>query len=374
MRIGFDAKRAFYNHSGLGNYSRDVIKTLVHDFPAHEYHLYSPAIKNAVHFLDSSKVTIGLPTFAKSKILSSYWRSFLLSDRLKKDKIEIYHGLSNELPANINKSGVKSIVTIHDLIFIRHPEWYKPIDCKIYEKKFRYSCEVADKIIAVSKQTKSDLVEFFGIEENKIDIVYQGCNDIFMHEATTRKKTEVKLKYNLPENYLLYVGTIEERKNLLQVVRAIHKGNISSPLVIIGKPTSYLAKIKEYIASHNLKGITFLHNIPQADLPAIYQNASVFIYPSIFEGFGIPILEALWSKVPVITSMGGCFNEVGGSSSKYIDPKNVDEISHIISELLDDPSLCQSMIDNGYNHAQQFTAKHNAQYIMNIYTNLVNGK
>jgi len=373
MRIGFDAKRAFYNHSGLGNYSRDVIKTLVHDFPTHEYHLYSPTIKKAVHFLDSSKVTIGLPTYAKSKLLSSYWRSFLLSDRLKKDKIEIYHGLSNELPANINKSGIKSVVTIHDLIFIRHPEWYKPVDRKIYEKKFKHSSQSADKVIAVSKQTKSDLIEFFGIEEKKVEVVYQGCNDIYLHDATTRKKTEVRLKYELPEKYMLYVGTIEARKNLLQVVKAIHNGNVSFPLIVIGKPTPYLDEIKKYIAINNLKGINILHNIPQSDLPAIYQNASIFIYPSIFEGFGIPILEALWSKVPVITSKGGCFNEVGGNSSKYIDPNNVDEITYSIKELLTDSSLCRTMIENGYRHAQQFTAGKNALDIMNVYTRLING-
>jgi glycosyltransferase involved in cell wall biosynthesis len=373
MRIGFDAKRAFFNRSGLGNYSRDVIKALVYNFPENEYFLYSPTDKKVKLFIDPEKITVGLPSIAKGKFFGSYWRSFLLSKRLHKDRINIYHGLSNELPNNIRKSGTKSVVTIHDLIFVRHPEWYKPVDRKIYEKKFKYSSRCADKIVAVSQQTKSDLIEYFGIEENKITVIYQGCNEIFMQKVTHEITSEVLKKYGVPDKYILTVGTIEERKNLLQIIKALHQGHINFPLVAVGKPTSYLNEIKRYISKNKVKGITLLHNVPLSDLPALYQNAAMFIYPSVFEGFGIPILEALWSGVPVITSKGGCFSEAGGTSSIYIDPGNPGEIYSAINELLTNSHLCQSIIDDGYKHAHQFTTQDSARQIMELYFTLGNG-
>lgn len=373
MRIGFDAKRAFYNRSGLGNYSRNVIKALVHDYPEHEYFLYTPKFKNHISFVDSDRYTIGLPTLAKGKIFSSFWRSFLLTKRIKKDRIDIYHGLSNELPANIHKSGAKTVVTIHDLIFIRHPEWYKPIDRKIYERKFRYSSQCADKVIAASEQTKSDLIEYFGISAEKIAVIYQGCNDIFMERASSERISEIKKKYGVPEQYILFVGTIEERKNLLQVIKAMQQANIDFPLVAIGKPTRYLDVIKSFIAQNDMKGVSFLHNVPLADLPAFYQGASLFIYPSRFEGFGIPILEALWSKIPVITSKGGCFSEVGGEFSKYVAPENTSEMANAIKDILTNKRLIEIMINNGFEHAQQFTAAKSARQIMDLYNSLIHG-
>jgi glycosyltransferase involved in cell wall biosynthesis len=372
MRIGFDAKRAYYNRSGLGNYSRDIIKSVLHSFPGNEYFLYTPSIKNPILFLNTESVKVCSPSNSKNKIVNSFWRSFLLKNRLQKDKIDLYHGLSNELPLNIHKSKVKSIVTIHDLIFMRYPQWYNLIDRKIYERKFRYRSQVADRIITVSNQTKSDLINFFGTDEEKIKVIYQGCNESFTKRSGAEEKTLVTLKYNLPEEYLLYVGTIEERKNLLQIIKAIHQHKIDITLVVIGRLTKYLDSIKEYIKKYQLKNIIFLQNVNMEELAAIYQNAALFIYPSIFEGFGIPILEALWSKVPVITSKGGCFEEVGGASSIYIDPLNVDEIANAIVNVLSDKTLSLLMSEKGYLHAQKFSNQVIARQVMELYNEVVN--
>jgi glycosyltransferase involved in cell wall biosynthesis len=372
MRIGFDAKRAFYNRSGLGNYSRDIIKSLVQSFPDNDYYLYTPSLEKSISFINSETVNICEPKFPGGKFLKSFWRSFLLKQRLQNDKIDLYHGLSNELPDNIQNSKVKSIVTIHDLIFMRYPQWYKLIDRKIYEKKFRYSSLHADKVITVSNQTKSDLVSFFGINENKIQVIYQGCNELFTKLLTREEKSPVIKKYNLPDEYILYVGTIEERKNLLQILKAIHNNKIVIPLVAIGRPTKYLDQVKEYIQKYHLKNITILHDVAMYELPSIYQNASLFVYPSIFEGFGIPVLEALWSKVPVITSKGGCFDEVGGKSTQYIDPLNTDELGETITKVLSDKNLISTMTERGYKHAQKFSNPTIAQEMMKLYSEVVN--
>lgn len=370
MRIGFDAKRAFFNKSGLGNYSRDIIRSLITYYPEHKYYLYTPAIQGGMHFMDTDRAEVSTPAGNRNKLMQGYWRSVKLADRLEKDYIDIYHGLSNELPLNIRKSKVKSIVTIHDLIFLRHPGWYNLLDRAIYKAKFKFSCRVADKIIAISEQTKRDIIEFYGIEEQKINVVYQSCHELFKRNVSEADKDLIRKKFNLPETFLLYVGTIEERKNLLNIVKAISVGNIDMPLVAIGRKTKYYNKVKQYIKTENLRNILFIDEVNVEDLPAIYQLADLFIYPSVFEGFGIPILEGLYSKVPVITSKGGCFSEVGGPSSVYIDPFDVEEISEAINYVLGRKKVREEMIEQGYLHAQKFSAKSAAESIMNIYNQL----
>ena len=370
MKIGFDAKRAFYNYSGLGNYSRNVIKSLHQSFPHNEYHLYTPSLKNAISFIENSNIFIHTPSKTPGQILKSYWRSFILKNELIKDNIELYHGLSNELPSNISESRIKTIVTIHDLIFIRYPELYKPIDREIYTRKFKYASKVANKVIAVSTQTKKDLIDFFNIREEKIEVIYQGCDEIFKQEFSQSEKEKITKKYNLPSEYILYVGTIEERKNLLTIVKALHQGNIDIPLIIIGKTTKYLKQVVNYICSNMVENTIFLKAIPLEDLPVIYQSARLFIYPSVFEGFGIPILEALQSNTPVITSKGGCFEEVGGKYSIYVDPMNVDEMIEAIKKVLSDKNLQNKMKSEGYKHAQQFSNSLIAEKIMALYKSI----
>lgn len=371
MKIGFDAKRAFYNYSGLGNYSRNVIKSLQQSFPKNEYHLYTPSLKNAISFIENDNVYIHTPSKTSGQILKSYWRSFMLKNELINDNIDLYHGLSNELPSNISESKFKSVVTIHDLIFIRYPDLYKPIDREIYTRKFKYAGKTANKIIAVSTQTKNDLINFFNINEDKIEVIYQGCDELFKQEISLLEKERIIKKYNLPSEYILYVGTIEERKNLLTIVKALHQGNIDIPLIIIGKTTKYLKQVVNYICSNMLENTIFLKAIPLEDLPAIYQLANLFIYPSVFEGFGIPILEALQSNVPVITSKGGCFEEVGGKHTIYVNPMDVDDMIEAIKKVLSDKTLQNKMKIEGLKHAQQFSNSLIAEKIMALYKSLL---
>jgi glycosyltransferase involved in cell wall biosynthesis len=374
MRIGFDAKRAFYNRSGLGNYSRDTIRSLHQLFPEHEYFQYTPGITNSPAWQSSNQnLHICTPSSFYSKMGKAFWRSFMLNGQLKTDRIEVFHGLSNELPNNIKKSGIKSVVTIHDLIFMRHPEWYKPVDRMIYRKKFFYSSHIADRVVAVSQQTKSDLISFFGIEEQKIQVIYQGCDAAFKTTADAKEKQLIHDKWNLPAEYVLYVGMVEERKNLLNIVKAIHQAKIMIPLIVIGRQTTYAGKVHDYIRAQAMKHIYFLDEVPVTDLPGIYQMASVFIYPSLFEGFGIPVLEALYSGVPVITSKGGCFSEVGGEKSIYIDPVNLEEIGSALKKVLSDSKQREDMKNAGYSHAQQFSGENNAKQLMTLYTELTNG-
>lgn len=367
MRIGFDAKRAFFNRSGLGNYSRNTISILSRHASENEYFLFSHSTKNSIEF--EKKTNIQVKT-AKGlyKIFTRLWRSYKIADDLLKNNIDVYHGLSNELPYNIKKSGVSSVVTIHDLIFLRFPDFYHAHDRKIYQSKFFKSCENANRIIAISEQTKKDIVHFFDIPEHKIDVVYQGCDPLFNKKSDEIKLHEIKEKYNLPDGFILNVGTIEERKNIFAVIKSLNENKITIPLVIIGRKTAYYTKIKEYILQQKMHNqILFYHDVPFKDLPGFYQLSDLFIYPSLFEGFGIPILEAISSKIPVITNKEGCFKEAAGGYSLLIDVQNSDEIAHSINRVLSDTELRNKMTLKSSDYITMFSEENICKKLIHVY-------
>jgi len=291
---------------------------------------------------------------------------------IKRQGDDIFHGLSQELPIGIEKLPIRKAITFHDAIFIRYPELYPSTYRKIFTVKNMKSCHIADRIIAISEQSKQDAIEFFNADATKVDVVYQGCNNIFRQKATDQDKTKIRLKYNLPVDYLLFVGAIEPRKNIGAILKAIYQEKIDMPLVIVGLQTDYTKELVKLAQELNISSqIIFLQNVETIDLPAMYQMAHIFIYPSIFEGFGIPILEALCSKTPVITTSGGCFEEAGGAFSRYINPLDAKEIGATLLKVLTDTSLQETMKEKGLLHADKFTDDKIALNMMSVYQNLL---
>ena len=312
------------------------------------------------------------PDLAVFKLINPLWRRKYMINDIKRQKLELFHGLSQELPLGIEKTGVKSIVTVHDLIFMRFPEFYKWVDSKIYYSKLIHACRVSDRIVAISNQTKNDLVRYLNISPDKISVIYQGCNSYFWNTYSKEFFQEVRKKYSLPERYLLYVGTIEERKNLLGIVKAIQITNINIPLVVIGRKVDlYYKHVLNYISTHKLKNIIFAERISNLDLPVIYQNAECFIYPSFFEGFGLPLLEALVSRTPVITSKGGCFVEAAGPGSIYVDSGNSEMIGEAILEVVNSKELRDKMISIGAQYANNFKDDVIVNTYMKLYYSLL---
>jgi len=366
MRIGFDAKRAYNNYSGLGNYSRYIIANICRFYPENEYFLYTPGIPDEDLFNEPDRTRIRQPEGIWHST-GSLWRSFRVSHLLNMDAIDLFHGLSNELPQGIHKNRVRSVITLHDLIFMERPELYKPFDRKIYEKKVFYGTRVADRIIAASEQTKQDIIRFLNVDESRITVVYQGCHRQFYRRVSSESMHSIRQQFALPEQYLLYVGTIEERKNLLKVVQALHQGKIDYPLVVVGKKTAYFNQVKQYIDNKGMSNVYFLDQVQASDLPAIYQSSSGFIYPSAYEGFGIPILEALNSGVPVITSRGGCLEETAGKGGLLIDPNDQEEMIHAIRLVLEDSALRDRLVREGGAHALKFREEQTIPSLYNVY-------
>ncbi|KAA0991444.1 glycosyltransferase family 4 protein [Dyadobacter aurulentus] len=368
MRIGFDAKRAFANKTGLGNYSRFVLEALTRYEDQNEYFAYTP--KNKQNLFPSFPVeAVRLPESWLDKQLSSYWRYANISSQLSKEGIQVFHGLSNEIPLGLAHRNISSVVTIHDLIFEKLPHLFKPADRLIYRHKFRSACDRADRVIAVSEQTKRDLVELYKVENHKIDVIYQDCSPIFRNILPQAARDEILALYDIQMPYVLCVGTLEERKNQHRLVEAFAGiDQKDSCLILIGKPTGYLNKINETIAKYKLQNrVKILQNVPSEHLPAIYQRAEVFAYISVYEGFGIPILEALHSETPVLSARGSCLEEAGGAGGLYANPLKTEEVSHQLNRLLTDHSLRYDLVEAGKRHIEQFEAQKIAAQLSDLY-------
>jgi glycosyltransferase involved in cell wall biosynthesis len=382
MNIGFDAKRAFTNGTGLGHYSRTLIRSLSEYFPSNEYFLFTPK-EGKLFSAEAANMHTVVPSSFPSTVFTSAWRSNWVKKDLKRMQIQLYHGLSHEIPVGIQKTGIRSVVTIHDLIFERYPEQYNVIDVRIYRSKFQYACKHSDKIVAISEQTKADIIQYYQIPEKKIEVCYQSCDDNFRVMQTEEEKLRVKKLYELPDQFFLYVGSVIERKNLLQICKGLNeiKNEINIPLVVIGDGGKYKQQVKEYISSVDLNDrIIFLGEKEAAqlsdfksakDFPAIYQQAVAMVYPSVFEGFGIPVLEALCSKIPVITSNLSCLPETGGDAAYYIDPYSTKDMADGLRAVANNHSLRQGLVEKGTVHAEKFSRINCAAHVSDVYKSVM---
>lgn len=386
MNIGFDAKRAAQNRTGLGNYSRFVIRVLSEKFAGNQYHLYTPKPHRMPYLQEIPTLKHLFLHFPPQGIWSrirSLWRVWGITKDIQKDGIQIFHGLSNELPLNIGTpeqrkmkaggKGCKYIVTIHDLIFIHTPQYYHWIDRQIYNFKFRRACRCADRVIAVSEYTKQEIMHYYHTPESKIDVVYQGCDPVFSQEIEEGKLQEVKARYQLPDKFVLYVGSIEERKNLMLVAKAMAELNRRAAIhvVAVGRRTAYVDQIQDFLKAQGIDHqFHFYHQVPYADLPSFYKWASVFAYPSRIEGFGIPLLEAISSGVPAIGCTGSCLEEAGGPNSIYVNPDDAKGMADAILRTCTDEPLRQHMISEGKKYALNFSDEKLSHDLMKVYENL----
>jgi len=380
MNIGLDAKRIFFNNSGLGNYGRRFYKALARKSPGDSFYLYTPKTitENNPYLKEiySDNSIIINPEKPWHKMLGgTFWRSGLINKQLQKDKIDIYYGSSNEIPFGISKINTTRVVIIHDLIFLRYPEFYPAFDVFFYKKKTEYACKYADYIIAASEQTKLDIVNYYHIPGNKITVIYPGTDPIFYNEESV----DAGEYFNPERKYIISIGAITPRKNLLKTIQAFDlvKDRYGLDLVVIGTAVGlgrdYLKTIKNYLENNGLSDrVHFLGNVPYKFVPSLCRNAQLMVYPSQFEGFGMPIVEGLFSKIPVITSKGGCFPEAGGDGAVYVNPNDFEEIAGWIEKLMDSKSLRENLIRKGLQYAEKFKQENIENDIINFHRSIIN--
>lgn len=372
ITLAFDGKRAVQNYTGIGNYSRLAIESLLPLIPDGKFDLYTPKIvqnPRLKKILEDPRVTLKTPDTVVGRILPRYWRSAGLTKQLERDKPALYHGLSNELPYGIEKAGIPTVVTIHDLIFERHPEFYHAPDVAICSRKFRYAAEVADRVIAISRKTAADLCDLYGIPEEKIRVVYQGCSPLFYKTPDPSAIENNRRRFG---RYVIGVGTIEARKNQLLTLRALAQLPPDLNLVLVGRSTAYA---KQIINEAKLLGLSdrlkIVSSVAMGDLPALYAGAVFAAYPSFYEGFGIPMLEALAAGVPLIAATGSCLEEAGGPGAIYVDPTDVDAFAAAANHLLDSPLMREEMVDRGRQYIARFATENFGQALLNVYNELL---
>jgi len=350
MKIAYDAKRYFHNRSGLGNYSRDVVR-IVQENSAEE-----------IFLLDGNSEVEGLGKYGLYKVLPSFfWRSFGIWENVRRLNVNVFHGLSNELPLGKPPKGVKVLVTIHDVIFKHYPNHYKPIDRFIYDYKTRKACAKADEIIAISPQTKEDLIKFYHVPKDKIKVIYQPTSKEFKLEPITTALDKCNSKYSLPKEFYLYISSFQERKNqafLIEAFKVLREGY----LVLAGFKGGAYENVKSLITKYDMGDkVLLVTDASKEELKSLYHLCKVFIYPSVMEGFGIPVLEALHSGKTVYCNGQENFKKMFGEACLYFDVKDTHSLVRLIESGKQIQNKDREII------LKQFDEKKLAQEIIGVY-------
>ncbi len=358
MKIGFDAKRLFLNNTGLGNYSRTLVSNLKRYYPELDLYLFTPSApqtESNLEFHNQDLYTIVSPP---STLFNAQWRSKGLVKQIDQLGLDIYHGLSNELPI-AKTANTKYVVTIHDVIFMAFPKQYKVIDRKIYSAKTKHALSQADLVLSISDATTKDLQLYFPQQQPRIKKLYQTCGWEYEGRAESNK------------TYFLYVSSVTERKNLLTILKAIYLlGDKTLTLIVIGSGGKYEQACKAYIKEHNLQEqVLFIGNVSNAQLKQYYIDAIALVYPSLKEGFGIPVIEAIASGTHVVTSKLSSMLEAGGSLARFVNnPMDEVELATALNSVQLSTDLEPEAIKQ---HLAQFHPEKLTDQLVQYYTELM---
>lgn len=374
MRIGYDAKRIVRNGTGLGSYGRTLINGLSAIDSADRFLLYAPdeghdSLRRQVELRQN--VSFIYPQHARFRFQRDAWRTRGIVKDLLRDHVDLYHGLSGELPVGIKAAGIPAVVTIHDLIFLRHPEYYKWIDAHIYKRKFYATLKEATHIIAISECTKRDILHYGDFPEDKITVIYQSASRRFNLAGTLPPSSLLQGV----DRYFLQVGTIEERKNAMESVQALESLPRDMHLVLVGRETPYAEQVRRYASMHGLTPrLHILSGVDNDELAKIYRHARCFVYPSRYEGFGIPIVEAIQSGLPVVAATGSCLEEAGGAGCLYVSPDDPKGLARAVERLSVESRERQELMAEAQHYVKRFENNDVAEQVMKLYKQILSAR
>lgn len=354
MIVGIDASAFLVsNKTGVEITTCNLISAIIEKDRENKYWLYSP------------KSILNLPKFdnVENKVISGkkFWTQCYLSKELKNNPPDIFWAPSHMLPNFLPK---KSVATIHDLTWKIMPSIYTPIKRFFSKLTVDRAIKHATKLVAVSEQTKKDLIKYFDVPDEKIEVVYHALNKNFITSSA-----EPSFKIQSP--YFLFVGRIESRKNILNIIKAYSlftKTNQEIKLVLVGSPGNQYKKALDLVQNLKLaKSIIFLNYVDLKDLVSLYKNSVAFVFPSFYEGFGVPILEAFALKTPVITSALGSMKEIACDAALLVNPKDPSDISRAMIKIISEPSLKNNLIEKGKDRLQDFSWEKSADKMINLW-------
>jgi glycosyltransferase involved in cell wall biosynthesis len=370
-RVSFDAVRALRNTTGLGNYSRGVLRALHDAAPRLELYLLTSRPPRAE--FSEFPAELGARVIRPRRwgaLAPGLWRTWRAGCCAASYGVDVYHGLSHEIPRDLPRTGVPSVVTFHDLIYRRHAELFPIVDRWSYRWRYDWSARHADAIIAVSTRTRDNLLEDFRIDPARVTVIPPPRHPAFGAMATAGEREIARSRYGLPSEYLLSVGTLEPRKNhgvLLAAIAQLGRGN-SMPLVLIGGDGGTESMLRTATRARGLGDrVHICRDVAAADLPAVMQGATLFLYPSIIEGFGMPIVEALSAGIPVVAASGGHLDDAGGPGTRYVSPGDPAAWAAAIGELLGAPAMRNQMRNDGVEYARRFDGNKVAASILAVY-------
>ena len=359
MKIGIITDSLDDGSAGISVYTENLVGNIIKIDNKNEYVLIHHSKNPKAVYKLTKELIVPLKNIPFAR---EYRKVFQLPKILEKEKFDIIHE-TTQIGPFFKKSKFKKVVTVHDLTPLKFPKTHSFLDILHHKIGLKKILKKVDKVVAVSNSTKKDILEYFNVDESKIKVIYEGCKKLDINDDCLEK-------YGIKKPYFLYVGTLEPRKNIPNLIKAFKQSSVDCQLIIGGKKGWKYMKIFKIVEELGMKNkIIFPGFIDGDDLGFLYKNAIAFVFPSLYEGFGLPILEAMYCGCPVITSNNSSLPEVVGKAGLLVDPLNVDHISRAIIKVQDE-SVRKNMIKEGYKQANIFNWKRAAKETINIYKNL----
>ncbi|MBN1217541.1 MAG: glycosyltransferase family 4 protein [Anaerolineae bacterium] len=367
--IGLDYTAAVHQSAGIGRYTRQMVKALAGIDSQSSYRLFvADAGRNFAPPLPGPNFA-WRPTRLTERWLARLWYRLRLPLWIETwaGPLDLFHQPDFVLPPV--KPGTRTIVTVHDLSFVRQPDSTMPGMAAHLNTWVPRSVKRADHVIAVSEATRQDLIELYQTPPEKITTLYHGVSDEFSPVKDPGELAAVRQKYGLKDRpFIFSVGTIQPRKNYRRLIQALAQIDGALTLVIAGSKGWYYQDIFAEVTRQGLeKRVHFLGFVADEDLPALYSTASLFVLPSLYEGFGLPLLEAMACGTPVITSNQSSLPEVVGEAGVLVNPYDVDTLANSMSQVLNDTNLQQHLIEAGQIQAKKFTWEKMATELLELY-------
>ena len=372
-RIGIDARMFGTGHAGIGQYTEELIRHVLINDPINQYLVFLvPKIITSFPILAANltKIKTAVPHYSWTEQL---WYPFILQG----SKLDLIHYTSFNSP--ILWRAVPSVVTIHDLTLWffagrTHRSWWRRWAHRFAVKR---ACYNAHEIIAITEATKQDIIKILGVDGDKITVVHEAVAERYKTISQSERIDEFKRKFGITKPYLLYVGQWRQHKNVVRLIRAFHllrrRYNLDYQLVLAGKIDQKCPEVLQTIKQLGLKGEVVLTGyVPDADLPYIYNGAEIFVFPSLYEGFGLPPLEAMACGTPVAASRSSCMPEVLGEAAQYFDPLSIEDMVRAIAEVAKNYSLRQRLKAAGFKQVKKYSFDQMAKETIKVYQRALN--
>lgn len=352
MKIGFDAR--MITHPGIGRYIRNLVRGLAETKGQAEFTLYG----------DPGQLT----EFGMCSIQEYHARIYSMQELFfspfSGNQFDIIHVPNFNAPYKKHKP---LIVTIHDLIYLKFPRSSNIIRRKVIRPLLAHMLRSADRIIAVSEHTKKDILDYFPFSEGKISVIYEAADPVFREINDEKALDAVKRKFSLPREYLLFVGSLRSHKNierLLQAFMQLRREGVSHGLVVVGRVNP---REKYLLNKINSTGCLYLNEVSGEELVSLFNLATALLFPSLYEGFGLPVLEAMACGLPVAASSFSSLPEIAGDAAVFFNPLDVDDMAAQMRRIINEEGLRQELRDKGFRRARMFSWERAARHTMELY-------